>query len=404
MQFPTHSKYRHFVISSGTEEHISMDECEQFIKEEYEKVWGSVKQPSFSFNSPPTTYNLDQSQELLSSLSIAAFNCSPHIKTHTVTSNSTKKMHLLPIPTTNNDFIEVKKRISFKESKPMDVDYSSFLNEDFFLDKHNLQTHVTIGQMDDFSNNNETYTKPPLSPQDDRMLIDDLYPHEPLIFIDGANVAYAYAQALGIKSSVGGKGQGIQLAVDYFCKSGCQVRVVLPDSWLHSSRKSELMNILIELQNEGKICTVPSNDDDDAYMICMARREEARSLVRTDQKQRYVDKVRGVKKRFIDIKDYDGAYVLSNDLFRDAIKRDKNDDGVGNLCLWLNGTDVYNNKLYNHYERKGHLSLSRPPGRISYSFCDMGLKDDYGNRIMDFIPNPRHELVDFIESRLRSGK
>jgi hypothetical protein len=71
-----------------------------------------------------------------------------------------------------------------------------------------------------------------------------------------------------------------------------------------------------------------------------------------------------------------------NDLFRDAIDRDSS----GDLGMWLT---------------KG--SGENGPGRISYAFCDMSSIDDHGDRILDFIPNPRHSLVAWVENLHRQG-
>merc|ERR1719296_292517 len=62
------------------------------------------------------------------------------------------------------------------------------------------------------------------------------------------------------------------------------------------------------------------------------------------------------------------GYILSNDLYRDAIERERRkSDGNDTLYCWLKSA------------------------RVSYTFCNMGM-----NRIL-FVPNPRHELIQAIE-------
>ena len=49
------------------------------------------------------------------------------------------------------------------------------------------------------------------------------------------------------------------------------------------------------------------------------------------------------------------------------------------------------------------VSCEHGPGRISFAFCDMGTMDDHGDRILDFVPNPRHPLVIWVESLHRQA-
>jgi hypothetical protein len=71
-----------------------------------------------------------------------------------------------------------------------------------------------------------------------------------------------------------------------------------------------------------------------------------------------------------------GAFILSNDLFRDAQKRDTS----GDFAQWLGGDD--------------DMGLTK---RLSYSFAELGSINKYGDLQLDFIPNPRHPLVAMIE-------
>ena len=105
-----------------------------------------------------------------------------------------------------------------------------------------------------------------------------------------------------------------------------------------------------------------ATDDDDAYALTIARREEMRSLSKRNGEG--------------------PGFVLSNDLFRDAQARDSS----GSLLQWL----------------KQGRNETVGPGRISYTFGDMGTMNDRGERILDFIPNPRHPLVIWMEGELLS--
>jgi len=117
------------------------------------------------------------------------------------------------------------------------------------------------------------------------------------------------------------------------------------------------LEVLKDLKARGLLVAAPPRDDDDAYALTIARREDTRSHQRGGG----------------------GGFVLSCDMFRDAVNR----DATGELRGWL---------------IKGS---GNGPGRISFAFCDMGSTDDYGDREMDFVPNPRHPLVSWIEGELR---
>eukprot|EP00539_Tryblionella_compressa_P015998 CAMPEP_0178833908 /NCGR_PEP_ID=MMETSP0746-20121128/10802_1 /TAXON_ID=913974 /ORGANISM="Nitzschia punctata, Strain CCMP561" /LENGTH=441 /DNA_ID=CAMNT_0020496363 /DNA_START=173 /DNA_END=1495 /DNA_ORIENTATION=+ len=204
--------------------------------------------------------------------------------------------------------------------------------------------------------------------------VEDLGTKYPLVVLDGANVAHHYAQAMaGIDGSSLSVAQtkpepdarGIQVATDFFLQAGLRVLVVLPQYWFRtkprpgdaSSNNSRMetpqMEILNELKTKGLIVASPPTDDDDAYALTIARREETRSLSKRNGEG--------------------PGFVLSNDLFRDAQERDTS----GSLKHWLK---------HGRHESVG-------PGRISYTFGDMGTMDDRGERILDFIPNPRHPLM-----------
>jgi hypothetical protein len=206
--------------------------------------------------------------------------------------------------------------------------------------------------------------------------VEDHSVKAPLVVMDGANVAYAYAQSGGDGGSSLRQAQrdppepdarGIRVACEYFRAAGVRVLVVLPQSWLRvkprpgdlsgdAAMQTDRWEILQGLQRAGLLATSPPTDDDDAYVLTIARRESARDAARRGQGP---------------------GYVLSNDLFRDAQRR----DGTGRLAHWLHEGDG---------EALG-------PGRISYTFCHMGRIDDHGERELDIVPNPRHPLVTWIE-------
>jgi hypothetical protein len=256
-----------------------------------------------------------------------------------------------------------------------------------------------------------------------RMEIDDILPKAPLIVMDGANVAYAYTHATGTSSSLnvssrkdGGiepDSNGIKVAVNYFVNAGCRVLVVLPQHWMRSKPRADAgfngtflrfhlpfsthalthpfqsialvnskmvtpqLEILQELQSQNRLCLSPPTDDDDAYAITIARREDKKAK----------DRRREVQNSFSDsqsLESLEGAYVLSNDLFRDAMDRDVS----GELREWLG-----DHRFGKGYKANGTFLA----GRLSFSFCNVGSIDDFGDPMLDFLPNPRHQLVEIIE-------
>lgn len=203
--------------------------------------------------------------------------------------------------------------------------------------------------------------------------VEDHGSKAPLVVIDGANVAYEYGKTLAHSvSRPVADTRGIQVACQYFQAHGLRVLVVLTSSWLRlkpqpgdpnpsSARMhtSEL-DVLHELKEQGLLVLAPPTDDDDAYAITIARRELSRP------QHLYHPNIPAHQ-----------AFILSNDLFRDAQQRD------ATLANWL---------------QKG-ISAESGPGRVSYLFCNMGSLDDHGERILDFVPNPRHPLVVWIEQQ-----
>lgn len=189
----------------------------------------------------------------------------------------------------------------------------------------------------------------------------------PLIVVDGANVAFAYGQAVAGAQRIGQQQQeqlpkpvpdvrGLRV-VDQFFGQHCHVRFVLTQSWLNHRNHSdpEQTAILQDLQTCGKLVTAPVADDDDAYLLQICQRENA--LRRNTP--------------------HGWAYVLSNDHFRDAQQRQPR------LTRWL---------------RDGQCGETGP-GRISFAFGDLGRIDDHGDPLWDILPNPRHPLVVWIEQQ-----
>jgi len=139
---------------------------------------------------------------------------------------------------------------------------------------------------------------------------------------------------------------------------------------------TDQLDVLHELLQEGLVVASPPTDDDDAYVLTIAQRENARRNLQPH----------GVASG--------AGYVLSNDLFRDAQARDT----TGTLKQWLNEGLPSTTGSSN----SGHGALGIDgPGRISFAFGDMGRIDDHGEKELDFIPNPRHPLVAWIEQQMQ---
>ena len=260
----------------------------------------------------------------------------------------------------------------------------------------------------------------------ERMEIEDIIPLPPLIVLDGANVAYAYGKA---KSSAnftasdhsGGRtfqadAEGILIACAYFMTAGCRVQVVLPAPWLQTksqrrygndgsknydadepapsmSEMSPQLEILHGLREQGLLCAAPANDDDDSYSIMLARREDARAARRRGGGQTS-SKSSDVEKKAKNILEQGGGFVLSNDQFRDAQSRDRISSAPSGLDEWLEGKKKGSSRLKDR--------IHNIPGRISYSFGDVGSMDQYGDPKYDLVPNPRHPLIEEIEQLNRT--
>jgi len=197
----------------------------------------------------------------------------------------------------------------------------------------------------------------------------------PLIIMDGANVAHAFADIATGKTRGEPDYYGLVVAANYFLAAGKRVLIVLPAPWFRvkapqvpektddgkvdeeAERKVMLANdkieILKDLKDQGLLVASPPREDDDCFPVTISNKERLRAAKAGEG----------------------GSYVLSNDFFRHATGRDIEID------QWLN----------------------HEWGRISFAFCDLGTKDEDGNRELDFIPNPRHPMVAEIERNRHSG-
>lgn len=196
----------------------------------------------------------------------------------------------------------------------------------------------------------------------------------PLIIMDGANVAHAFADIATGKTRGEPDYYGLVVAANYFLAAGKRVLIVLPAPWFRvksgqaeksddgkvdeeAERKAMLANdkieILKDLKDQGLLVASPPREDDDSFPVTISNKERLRAAEAGEG----------------------GSYVLSNDHFRHATGRDVEID------QWLN----------------------HEWGRISFAFCDLGTKDEDGNRELDFIPNPRHPMVAEIERHRHAG-
>eukprot|EP00557_Chaetoceros_sp_GSL56_P002647 CAMPEP_0176497250 /NCGR_PEP_ID=MMETSP0200_2-20121128/11621_1 /TAXON_ID=947934 /ORGANISM="Chaetoceros sp., Strain GSL56" /LENGTH=439 /DNA_ID=CAMNT_0017895245 /DNA_START=65 /DNA_END=1381 /DNA_ORIENTATION=- len=282
----------------------------------------------------------------------------------------------------------------------MDVDHNIEHNTFVSSSRPSSIQQVSLPQQID---DNDLYEDP-----SERMEIDDTHLQRlPLVVLDGANIAYAYSQATettetpllssngGVSSYLSSSGNknglipnvlGIQIAVSYFLHGGCRVQVVVPVYWMRrkppttsngyggplrnaSVVSTQQLDILNRLKEQNILCCSPPTDDDDAYCISIARRIDARFQARTKTSSSLQSYALSHFSANADDGDDDltrigGAYILSNDLFRDAKDRDIS----GDLTRWLDGDGGMDE--FHRY------SL---PRRISYSFADLGSMNKYGD-------------------------
>jgi len=234
----------------------------------------------------------------------------------------------------------------------------------------------------------------------------------PLVVLDGANIAYNYSDCVNpirLSQRRQPDPRGIRIAIEYFLQHHCRVQAVVPVSWYqlkprpsdqyHLNNRArgdsdakmvtEEVEELRGMRQGGFLVAIPPGDDDDAYALALARREDDRVLEqhRSAQHDESMGMTEDETSRHLPL----GGYVVSNDMFHDAIRRD--DSRHHHNKLPLNARSV---------SLKGWLSKKR----ISYSFANVGTTSQIDDRIrLDFVPNPRSDLIEAIDecSRLKIG-
>ena len=246
----------------------------------------------------------------------------------------------------------------------------------------------------------------------------NLPPTSPLVVIDGANIAYNYAESLDPSSSlqVSSNNQsrfhkrepnprGIRLAIEYFLNRQCRVQAVVPTSWFRlrprfknegdAKMVTDEVDELRSLREQGFLVACPPGDDDDSYAIALARRE--------DDRKNNTAKTTHDEGNFMMVDDEDdghipdsllGGYLVSNDFFHDAVRREEQ--------ARKDHKQLYSTKGSSLSGRQSSLRTWLNQKRISYSFANVG-KMLQGQAEMEFLPNPRQCLVEYIEARHRFG-
>ena len=225
----------------------------------------------------------------------------------------------------------------------------------------------------------------------------------PLIVIDGANISYSYAESLDPSSSSlqhnsnrSPNPHGIRLAIDYFLKHRCRVQAVVPTSWyrLRPRNKNEgdakMVTDEVEelriLREQGFFVACPPGDDDDAYAIALARREDDRQN-ETKSQHEEDETMMSMDNECTDVIPASllGGYILSNDFFHDAVRRE----------------EQARTEQHHFYSARGSsLRAWLNQNRISYSFANVG-QTFQGQAELEFLPNPRHQLIECIEASHR---
>ena len=137
---------------------------------------------------------------------------------------------------------------------------------------------------------------------------------------------------------------------------------------------------------------IAPGDDDDAYCIALARREDDRRLAehRRDCNMQQYDEMMGGMMEEDDRLPTSvlGGYVLSNDMFHDAMRRDeKQQQQFTPHDHPLNG-------------RPSSLRSWMKRNRISFSFANVGATS-HGEIRLDFLPNQRNNLIAAIDTTNR---
>ena len=232
----------------------------------------------------------------------------------------------------------------------------------------------------------------------------------PLVVIDGANIAYNYAESLYPTQQTSRRRQpdpkGIRLAIEFFIQNKCRVQAVVPTSWYQLKPRpadkyhlqnrtrgdsdakmvTEEVEELRSLRQQGFLVACPPGDDDDAYALALARREEDRLLeengMQQDESMEMEDDITSQQQHQQLPKSVLGGYVVSNDFFVDAIRRDER------------------RQHHHHPLNMRPISLKSwlKKNRISYSFANVGSSDIDGEIRLEFLPNPRNDLIEAIDA------
>ncbi|KAL7530102.1 hypothetical protein ACHAWF_003243 [Thalassiosira exigua] len=234
----------------------------------------------------------------------------------------------------------------------------------------------------------------------------------PLVVLDAANIAYNYAESLKPCQQSERRQpnpHGIRLAIEYFLKHHCRVQAVVPTSWYqlkprpadhyHLQNRSrgdsdakmvtDEVEELRSLRQQGFLVACPPGDDDDAYALALARREDDRR--QRDETETQQDEPMDMEE---DTEQFPasvlGGYVVSNDFFQDAIRRDERKQ-----------------RHHHHPLNMRPMSLKTwlKTKRISYSFANVGTASLEGEIRLEFLPNPRNDLIEAIDecNRLKCG-
>ena len=241
----------------------------------------------------------------------------------------------------------------------------------------------------------------------------------PLVVIDGANLAYHYAESCNPSLSnhqhkLEPNPRGITIAIKYFLQHQCRVQAVVPISWYklkprpgdHACVKgfkgnlnqrddakmiTEEVEELRMLRQHGFLVACPPRDDDDAYALALARREEARlsnypSVVQhTNPQNDNMIMDDGTNSYCLPM----GGYIVSNDFFQDAVRRDE----------VIQKEHVHSSEQHRQHATKKHaLKDWLKMNRISYTFANVGRVSCVGDVELEFLPNPRNKLIEAIDA------
>eukprot|EP00403_Amphidinium_massartii_P022788 CAMPEP_0178387102 /NCGR_PEP_ID=MMETSP0689_2-20121128/8902_1 /TAXON_ID=160604 /ORGANISM="Amphidinium massartii, Strain CS-259" /LENGTH=502 /DNA_ID=CAMNT_0020007459 /DNA_START=9 /DNA_END=1518 /DNA_ORIENTATION=- len=149
---------------------------------------------------------------------------------------------------------------------------------------------------------------------------------DPLIVIDGQNVAFSFISPLPEACARGKlRALGIKIVVDFFKKRGFPVVAVLPapllqpgsQKWLGKTIDRADYGVLEELARDGHIVAVPSQDNDDTYMISLALKHKG-YVVTNDRFRDFVDDQGKLdKKQARHAKHWVRNHLISFTFFRD---------------------------------------------------------------------------------------